>query len=154
MAGTDRIIWSSEALQALQSALKGACDTLLEDIDLLSHCQNEAALAFRDRSGTLIGDVQAQLRKAIRDLDEITDRTERLIAALRRTEDMFAETEQMNAQSFEEIQFPSGETDGAANAASRYRPDRVTIANTMSVRITVTPGWLFEAADTYFSSAQ
>ena len=53
----DEIIWDSDALQSIASALRESSNEMEASAAILRRCRGEVPLALRDDDGTQLGDI-------------------------------------------------------------------------------------------------
>lgn len=148
----DEIIWSSESLQLIASALKETSNDMEAEITRLRHCRNEAPLALRDENGTFLEDILGQVSHAIQKLTGAAERASDLARAVQFTDTLFAETEQAVRRQYDSIVIP-GEKDGTGLSDSWEEAAHVTVVPRLAERMVTIPEWLSSLAEQFFRGA-
>lgn len=145
----DEIIWSSESLQLIVSALRESSDEMEAQINLLRHCRSEEPLALRDSGGTLLDDIMTQTDHAIKKLTDASERALGLARAVQFTDALFEETERDIRRLYESIAV-SAEPDGTVSSGFWAAPAHVAVARGLIKRTVAVPDWLSSAAEQFF----
>lgn len=145
----DVIIWESEALQSIASALRKTSDEMEANAALLRRCRSEESLALRDEAGTLLRDIQEQTDHAIRKLADAAERAMELARAVQFTDTLFEETERDIRRSYENIA-AFAETDETISSGHWETPAHVAVARGLAGRTVTVPEWLSSAAERFF----
>lgn len=145
----DEIIWSSNSLQLIASALKESSNEMEAEIDLLRKCRNEVPQALRDNDGTLLDDILEQTDHAIRKLTDASERALELTRAVQFTDELFEEAEWEIQRLYENIAV-STEMDVTIPSGRWGLPVHVAVARGLTERSVTVPEWLSSAAEQFF----
>lgn len=148
----DEIIWSSESLQLIASALKETSNEMEAEITRLRHCRNEAPLALRDEDGTFLEDILDRVSYAIQKLTGAAERASDLARAVQLTDTLFEETERAVRRQYDSIVIP-GEKDETGLSGSWEAPAHVAIVPGLAGRMVTIPEWLSSLAEQFFQGA-
>lgn len=148
----DEIVWSSESLQLIASALRDATNEMEAEIGLLRHCRREEPQALTDHYGTLLDDILEQTDRAIRKLTDASERASELARAVQFTDALFEETERDIRRLYENAA-GLAETDAEALPGHWEAPARVAVARGLAGRTVTVPEWLDSAAEQFFRGA-
>lgn len=99
----DDIIWSSNSLQLIVSALRKSSHEIEAEIVLLRHCRSEEPQALRDNGRTLLNDILEQTDHAIRKLTGVSERALELARVVQSTDTLFEEAERDVQRRYENI---------------------------------------------------
>lgn len=146
----DEIIWSSESLQSIVSALRETSDGLETELSILRHSRDEAPLALRDENGTFLDELLEQLSHAIRKLSDAAERASDLARAVQRTDTLFEETERAVRLLYESIALPAAGGEQAARPVSWTATAQVTAVPGLAEHTLTVPEWLSSLANQYF----
>lgn len=149
----DEIIWDSESLQSIASALSESSNQLEENAGILRRWQNEVPLALKDSTGTLLGDVLDQAERAIRQLAEASDRAAELARTVRYVDALFDETEHEVMQLYEGAPV-SGKEDMPVSSVRWEVSTQVSVSRGLAERTVAAPEWLSAAAETFFRGTE
>lgn len=119
----DDIIWSSNSLRLIASALRESSDELDTKAVLLRRCRDRGPQALRDSNGALLNDVLEQTDRAIRRLTDVSERALELARAVQFTDMLFEETEQDVRRLYEDIADLTGRPE-SSHPAPGMRPRR------------------------------
>jgi len=148
----DEIIWSSESLQLIASALRETSNEMEAEITRLRHCRNEVPLALRDENGTLQEDILEQVNHAIQKLTDASERASDLARVVRFTDTLFEETERAVQRQYDSI-VVSVEMGETILSSSWEMPAHVAVAPGLARRTVAVPEWLSSMAEQFFQGA-
>jgi len=148
----DKIIWNSESLQLIASALMETSNEMEGNITRLQHCRNEVPLALSDEDGTLLEDILAQVGHAIQKLTDASERALDLARAVRFTDTLFEETERNVQRQYESIAV-SAEMDEMILSSPWEASVHVAVAPGLAGRTVAVPEWLSLVAEQFFQGA-
>ena len=148
----DEIIWSSESLQWIASALREATNEMEAKIVLLQRCRSEEPQALRDSYGTLLDDILEQTDHAIRKLTGASERASELARAVQFMDTLFEETERDIRRLYENVA-AFAETDVTIPPGRWAAPAHVAVARGLTERTVTVPEWLNSAAEQFFRGA-
>ena len=147
----DEIIWGSESLHLIASALRKSSNEIEAEIALLRHCRREEPYALRDHDGTLLGDIMEQTDRAIRKLSDVSERALELARAVQYTDMLFEETEREIQRLYESISI-SAAADRTVSSGTWEAPAHIAVARGLTERAVPVPEWLSSAAEQFFRS--
>lgn len=148
----DEIIWNSESLQLIASALRETSNEMDTEITRLRHCRNEVPLALRDEDGTFLEDILDQVSHAIQKLTGAAERASDLARAVRLTDTLFEETERAVQRQYDSIAV-SAEEDETGLSDSWEAMAHVAVAPGLVKRVVTVPEWLSSLAEQFFQGA-